>query len=185
MKQFLTWLLLAVTLAGCINVGASGDLMNDIAPRKVESVVATADDAAAIANLALRLLRDETMPSGNKLLSPLSIVVALGMTANGAAGETRNQMEAVLGLPVERINAVMAGLADGGEMLHLANGIWFRDRDLTVRRDFLQINADYYGAAARRTAMNSDTVKEINAFVEDNTAGMIKDMLEKEPSTRT
>lgn len=178
MKRFLALLLLAAVLVGCTNVSASADLMDGITPGAVDAADVTAADAAAIAALALTLLRDEAVPA-NALISPLSIVAALGMTANGAAGETRSQMEAALGLPVEQINALMAGLSAGDDTLRLANGIWFRDADLTVRADFLQTNADYYGAAARQTAMDADTVREINAFVEENTGGMIKNMLDR------
>lgn len=180
MKRFLSLLLLTSLLCGCISASASDDLMAGVTPGEVSAAEATADDAAAIADFALTLLRDADIRGGNTLISPLSIAAALGMTANGAARETLTQAEAVIGLPRDRINAVMAGLPrDGAGTLHLANGIWFRDHDLTVSPAFLQTNADYYGAAARQTAMNDTTRREVNAYIEDETNGMIKDMLDK------
>lgn len=180
MKRFLALLLLTSLLCACIPAGASNDLMAAVTPGSVSAAEATDDDAAAIADLALTLLRDEDIRGGNTLISPLSITAALGMTAGGAAGETLAQMESTLGLSRDRLNAVMAGLPrDGDATLHLANGIWFRDHDLTVSPAFLQTNADYYGAAARQAAMTDATRREINAFIEENTAGMIEDMLDK------
>lgn len=41
------------------------------------------------------------------LVSPLSVLYALGMTANGADGETRAQMEEVLGASVDDLNAYL------------------------------------------------------------------------------
>ena len=40
----------------------------------------------------------------NTLISPLSVLSALSMTANGAAGSTLEQMENVFGLPVTELN---------------------------------------------------------------------------------
>ena len=57
------------------------------------------------------LLR-QTDTGGSTLLSPVSVVYALAMTANGAAGETLTQMESVLGLPLEELNACLRAYAD-------------------------------------------------------------------------
>ncbi|MBQ3125620.1 MAG: serpin family protein [Clostridia bacterium] len=180
MKRILALLLLPALLCACVTADASADLMVGITPGQVTSAAAESADAAAMASLALTLLRDEAVSGGNALISPLSIFAALGMTANGAAGNTLAQMETVLGLSRERLGAVMAALPrDGDATLHLANGIWLRDHDLTVSPAFLQANADYYGAAARLAAMTDDTRREVNAFIEEETAGMIKNMLEK------
>ena len=177
-KRFGSLLPLTALLFGCASAGTSQDLMADIAPATVESETISPEDAAALADFSLSLLRDHTPSAENTLLSPLSLAAALGMTANGAAGETRAQMERTLGLPADRLNALMAALLhEENDTLHLANGIWFRDHDLTVKPTFLQTNADYYGAAARQAAMDDATCREINRFVQKETAGMIKDML--------
>ncbi len=180
MKRILALLLLPALLCACVTAGASSDLMADITPGSIDAAEATADDAAAMADLALDLLRHDSIRGGNTLISPLSIIAALGMTANGAAGETLAQMETTLGLSRDRLNAVMAALPrDGSATLHMANGIWLRDHDLTVSPAFLQTNANYYGAAARLAAMNDATRREVNAFIEEETNGMIRNMLEK------
>ncbi len=177
MKRLLTLALSALLLTACVGAGAT-DLMTDIVPAAAKSDAVNEADASAIADLALVLLRDPSMAGTSALVSPLSITAALGMTANGAVGDTLAGMEAVLGLSRDRINTLMAGLPrDGAATLRLANGIWFREDDLTVKPEFLQRNADFYGAGAQMTPMNDATRRAVNAFIEEKTAGMIRDML--------
>ena len=65
---------------------------------------------AAIGNLGAQLLRAVREPGVNTLLSPLSISLALSMTANGAAGDTLAEFEALLGADVDTVNANAASL---------------------------------------------------------------------------
>lgn len=124
---------------------------------------------------------------GNVMISPLSIQLALAMTANGADGATREEMETLLGgeLSLEVLNQYLrtyvASLPSGEKYkLNVANSIWFRNiPSLTVRDSFLQINADYYGAAAYKSPFDASTVKEINDWVNDHTDGMIPTVLEE------
>lgn len=58
------------------------------------------------------------------------------MTANGAAAETRQEMEALLGgdIPLEELNrylySYVNGLPNSSEgKLQIANSIWFRDEE--------------------------------------------------------
>jgi serpin B len=113
---------------------------------------------------------------------------ALAMTANGAGGETLAQLERLLGggIPLAELNEYLYSYAKAlpnapKSKLGIANSIWFRDdKDrLKVEPGFLQANADYYGAAAYRSAFDSQTVKDINGWVKKNTDGMIDSILEK------
>lgn len=49
-------------------------------------------------------LLQENFKDKNILISPLSIISALGMTANGADGQTKTQMEQVFGTDVDTLN---------------------------------------------------------------------------------
>src|SRR5699024_341751 len=87
--------------------------------------------ADALPAIAVELLR-QTDEVRSTLLSPVSVVYALAMTANGAAGETLAQMESVLGLPLEELNAYLRTYTDRlpeetGGRCSLDNSIWFRD----------------------------------------------------------
>ena len=179
---FLCVCLLAGTLSGC---GGKRDLMQGITPAAVSDIAAPADGAGVASGLSLRLLRQEMEDGENVLLSPLSILCALSMTANGARGETLAQMEQVLGMPVESLNAYLLAcrkaLPDEKKCrVSLANSIWFRDDDsLTVEKDFLQTNAAWYEADLYQLPFNSAACKAINDWVRKKTGGMIPEILQE------
>ena len=123
----------------------------------------------------------------NVLVSPYSVSQALGMTANGARGETRKEMESVLGSPMEKLNPAFRTFRTSAPnnkdaKLKTANSIWVRD-GYAVREDFLQTNADWYGADAFSTAMDESTVTDVNNWVNYNTDKMIPSVLGKDDIT--
>ena len=174
-----------VLLAGC-GASDSRDLTGDVVPREINfSQEAPKDAGEAAARLGLGLL---SLSEGeNPLLSPLSILYALAMTENGAAGETLAEMETLLGRPVEELNAALgAYLADKSDSaqgtLHLANGIWLREGEgFTAEPDFLQVNADCYQAGIYAAPFTDATLRDINAFVKEHTDGMIDGILSELP----
>ena len=174
-----------VLLAGC-GASDSRDLTGDVVPREINfSQEAPKDAGEAAARLGLGLL---SLSEGeNPLLSPLSILYALAMTENGAAGETLAEMETLLGRPVEELNAALgAYLADKSDSaqgtLHLANGIWLREGEgFTAEPDFLQVNADCYQAGIYAAPFTDATLRGINAFVKEHTDGMIDGILSELP----
>lgn len=131
------------------------------------------------ADFAVRLLRNCMKPGENTLVSSLSVLTALAMTANGAAGETREQMEQTLNMTVQDMNAYLFRFTDPvHEELKLANSIWFRDTEqLTVVPEFLETNANYYQADVYRAAFNTATIDAINNWVSTHTDGMIPKIL--------
>ena len=130
--------------------------------------------------LALSLLSHTSAPGENQLLSSLSVMLALGMTANGANGETKAQMERVLGLSVEELNGFLLGVLQSADQdaLHLAQSIWFRDIGFSVKETFLDTNANYFGADAFSAKFDKSTVADVNAWVNEKTQGMIEKLLD-------
>ncbi|MBQ8400599.1 MAG: serpin family protein [Clostridia bacterium] len=163
------------------------DLMKNITPNPVFAKELADVSDAAVTDFALRLFRTGMEDGKNTLLSPLSVLAALSMTANGTKGETLSQMEAVLGMPVEELNTWLhiytANLPEEETYkLHLANSIWFTDSPtFTVNEDFLQTTADYYDAGIYRAPFDQSTCDAINSWVSDNTDGMIPQILEQIP----
>ena len=175
---------LVPTLSGCRHKIVAADLMAGITPRESGEPATVPDDGAAFAvDFAARLFR-ATYDGKNTLLSPLSALVALAMTANGAAGETRAQMESALGITVGELNAFFAAYLaslkkDDGVTLAVADSIWLRDDPrFSVKEDFLQINADVYRAGAFRAPFDKTTVKDVNQWVKDHTDGLIDKILD-------
>jgi serpin B len=178
-----------LSLTGCIGTTAqAADLMAGVKSNAVGANVDLAgDNAGAVAGFAVNLFQNSVAPEANTLISPLSVLCALAMTANGAKGETLAQMEDVFGLSVPELNdylhAYLEYLPSGDKYkVSVADSIWFKDdAGLTVEKDFLQTNADYYGASIYKTAFDDTTLKDINTWVSDNTDGMIENILDKIP----
>ncbi len=173
-----------LNLIGCTKISAS-DLMEGITPNNVESVAITDEHKDAYANFALELVKKVASGEGNTLVSPLSVYFALAMTANGALGDTKAEMENVLGLSTEQLNLFLhsyltESAKDKHSTLHIANSIWFKDsKQFSVNLNFLQTNADYYGAGAFKAPFDDSTLRDINKWTEDNTDGMIEEVLDK------
>ena len=179
---------MAVNLTGCTMEVQAKDLMDGITPNQVNALDDLGSQNADVTDFAIRLFKASEESGKNTLISPLSVLCALAMTANGAEEETLAQMEEVLGMTTEELNlylySYMQNLPQGEKYkLSLANSIWFTDDErFTVNLDFLQTNADYYGADIYKAPFDKQTLKDINNWIEEKTDGMIKDALDDIPS---
>ena len=144
------------------------------------------DESFTLAQIrfALNLLKETASVSGydNLLLSPLSVVLALSMTANGADNDTLTEMESVLGLTAEELNEYFTAYLsypsmNGNCLLYLANSLWIKD-GYEVKQDFLQTNANCYSASVYSSPFDEQTVKDVNNWVKAKTDGMIENMLD-------
>lgn len=120
----------------------------------------------------------------NALVSPLSMMMALSMAANGAAGETKWVMEKALGgFPIDELNKYLYTYLSNMPAyktvsLSVKNAIWVKDGS-GINKDFLQSCLDYYDADAYMAPFNNTTKDEINNWISENTGGDIKDMLKE------
>ena len=178
---------MAVNLTGCTMKVQAKDLMEGITPNNVDALDDLSSQNADVTDFAIRLFQASNEKDKNTLISPLSVLCALAMTANGAEEETLAQMEEVLGMTAEELNlylySYMKNLPQGDKYkLSLANSIWFtEDERFTVNQDFLQANADYYGADIYKAPFNEQTKKDINNWVKQNTDEMIPEILDRVP----
>ena len=178
---------MAVNLTGCTMEVQAKDLMEGITPNNVNALDDLSSQNADVTDFAIRLFQASNEKDKNTLISPLSVLCALAMTANGAEEETLAQMEEVLGMTTEELNlylySYMKNLPQGDKYkLSLANSIWFtEDEHFTVNQDFLQTNADYYGADIYKAPFDKQTLKDINNWVKQNTDGMIPEILDQIP----
>ena len=189
MKKLIALLLvfaMALGMTACSQVSAN-DLMKDV-PAKAVDVLPNMDaGAAAAADFGVRLFKTSMEEGKNTLISPLSVLYALAMTANGAEGETLAQMEQVLGMDVDNLNSYMLAYLDllpesKDYKMSLANSIWFKDDpNFAVEQSFLQTNADYYGAGAYKAAFDEGTRNDINNWVKEHTDGMIPEIIDEIP----
>lgn len=181
----LAMLLPLAAMSGCTHISAD-NLSEGVLPGEVTGKKTDPTFEESSADFALKLFRATARGEENALVSPLSVMLALAMTANGAKGETKAQMEALLGggMDIEDLNGYlytyMKSLPSSEKAkLALANSVWFRDTEsLDVRAAFLQKNADYYSADVYKAPFDKKTCDDINRWIEENTDGMIKKMLD-------
>ena len=155
------------SLTACSTEVKAADLTKGITPKNVSG--RDADEAFALAQtgFALGLFKESASVNGydNLLLSPLSVSLALSMTANGADGETLAEMEKVLGMPIGELNEYyvqyMSSLPNGENCkFHIANSLWVKD-DFDVKQDFLQTNRNYYSAPVYTSPFDKQTLSVI------------------------
>ncbi|MDO4315759.1 MAG: serpin family protein [Oscillospiraceae bacterium] len=188
-KRALAMLLCLMTAVSALLSGCSaqaGDLMSGVEENPVSADAALdGANAGLVTDFGVRLFQESFGGGENTLISPLSVLCALAMTANGARGETLAQMEAALGLPVEELNQYLHAYTNAlpsakKTKLDMANAIWFKDAEsFTVEQDFLQANADWYGAGLYKAPFDAGTCKDINDWVKKRTGGMINGILDE------
>ncbi len=162
------------------------NLMSDISPKTVEKSDDLTDGNRAFYDFTVSLFKENQVNGDNVLISPLSVLCALSMTANGANGDTLKEMEKVFGLSASDMNKYLYSYINSLEQgekfsLKLANSLWItNDETFKVNNDFLQINADYHSPQMYSVDFNSeDTVKDMNNWVKKNTDGMIPSIIDE------
>jgi serpin B len=186
----------AALLSACGDDEASAsELVMSKAPRTSADPAAASEAASALSLFSTDLYAILERTEGNLVFSPYSAAVALAMTRNGAAGETLDQMSAVLhanqaGDLDAGLNAIDQALATRpGEYkwadetvkleLATANQLWGQ-RDYPFHDAFLDKLAASYGAGIRLVdyiKATEDARKAINAWVSDQTRERIPELI--------
>lgn len=126
----------------------------------------------------------------NATVSPLSVSLALGMTLNGAVGETKTEMEKALhlsGLTTSEMNEyykVLQSTLPGIDPLTkvgIANSIWY-DKDFQVKSAFLQTNVTYFNAYTKALDFKASWAKDtINNWSSLKTNKLIPSIVDEIP----
>jgi serpin B len=197
----LAWVMAAAACTKPSTPGATVVATGTAARSAVARAVVPASEAgpatAAISALGTSLYRG--IAAGNQgrniVFSPLSVESALAMVRNGAAGETRAQMDRVLsagsGDTLDRaLNAldtalvahngpVTVGPTKGEIGLRTSNALWAQD-GFVLYAAFLDVLARHYGAGVNVVdfARATEAARtRINAFVSEQTNGRIPAVL--------
>jgi serpin B len=136
----------------------------------------------------LRAVHDEEARDRNIFLSPLSASMALGMTLNGANGETFDAMSATLGfggLDLRQINTSYRTLIellvdlDPAVGVAIANSIW-HSRNVTLQNEFLGNVRDAFESRIEALDFGNSkgALKIINGWVDKATKGRIPTILD-------
>ena len=137
---------------------------------------------AALTDFGLDLLqksRDKEKKA--TLVSPLSVALALSMTANGAEGDTLAQFQEVLGdgASIEAINVACRALTvvyrnlGGSTKCSIANSLWV-DPEGQIRHDFIGKCRGVFDAQVFSAELSDPgIVKDLNGWVSKHTNKMI------------
>lgn len=188
--SFVLVLIMAVNFAGCAGQVSAAELTAEITANKVYGKSADDKFTKSQFEFYTKLFKACVKERKNEsvFISPLSVQLALAMTGNGASGETKSQMEKLLGgtIPLDELNEYLysyvnsLGSADEYKV-KIANSLWLRDDEnrLQAENDFLQKCCDYYSAEVFKAPFDSQTVKDMNSWVSEKTDGMIKEIIDK------
>lgn len=131
------------------------------------------------AAFAAELLRQCRKDGENTLVSPLSAALALGMTANGSAGETREAFRKLFGMDPDTLNSWAAaaqrdyGGLGGSTRSTLVNSLWC-DPGLELLDPFTARCQKNYGAELFLADLREKaTVDAVNKWISDATEGLI------------
>jgi serpin B len=185
--KLLSTLTIAAALAGCESPSGSGAPLAEL-PRPLTSSEERIIQASN--HFAFGLLREASRRDSldNFFISPLSASMALGMTMNGARGETFTGMRSALGFgamePAE-INAAYHGLIDlllgldNSVDMRLANSIWVR-QNFPLHDAFVKSSQESFDARVTALDFSSPaTLGTINGWVDESTNGKIKTILNR------
>ncbi|MGM9521998.1 MAG: serpin family protein [Oscillospiraceae bacterium] len=155
------------------------------------TVTADEQDCAGVNNFGTELLRRAAGRDTNPVISPLSAYLALGMTMNGAGGDTLSEFSAVLGGDNGYVNTLSSYITQsleetkGSTILNIANSAWV-DTQANIYESFLEDALDYYGAQVFSADLDTgEARKAINSWTEEHTQGLIPELLEENLSQYT
>ena len=125
------------------------------------------------------------------LISPLSVTVDFGMVNNGAVGDTRDEINRVLGYQegtVDGLNAfcqtmlVQAGKVDPSTILNIANAAVINKKWVPLKDDFTKtIQSTYEAEVIYKIFEQDDVMGLINNWCKEKTNGMIPKLLDAQP----
>ena len=184
-------------LSGCAQVSAAKELT---APKLSVTPSNSEEVNGALAGFGLELLKKardanaETAMNSDMdhvpfstLVSPLSVALALSMTANGAAGNTLAQFQDVLGGGVDlvELNTACAQLmADyrglgGSTKCAIANSLWV-DPEGQIKDEFIGQCRGIYDAQVFSAQLSEPgIVKDLNGWVSQHTNKMIPEIIDQ------
>ncbi|MCD4698011.1 MAG: serpin family protein, partial [Bacteroidales bacterium] len=194
MKQILitklALILFAVALTNCNKSNIDEPSQDELYEQKIflnekAQAIVEADNTFGI-KLFKNLIENSENDQENIIISPLSVSMALGMTYNGADGETKKAMENTLelqGMSVQEINEGFKSIIDGlssvdpDVTLNIPNSIWYRD-DFYIEPYFINTNQEYFYAETHPLNFSDPaSVGIINNWVAENTNQKITTIL--------
>ena len=185
MKKLFFVVAVALMTAACSSDDVAGQAPEPVVcPGAIELTRGEEDLVAQNNDFAFRLAQVGLEAGKSQMLSPISITYALGLLNNGAAGQTQQQINQVLGFQdVEAANVfcqkmlAAAPQLDPGTQVKIANTL-FMNKGYSLKPDFIEKAANYYQADPQtRDFHDGQTLDVINQWASDHTEKMIDKVL--------
>ena len=197
MKRSIIWAVIALTMMATSTLtGCSSDSDNEkpeptICPGEKLTMELTRTEQQMVERsneFAFDLFRTAQDNKESQILSPISIIYALGMLNNGADGETLAQINKVLGFSntgADGINAFCYRMLNAAPTLDsltkvmIANNIYV-NKYYELKTDFVQKANIYYNAEPETRDFNDGhTMDVINQWASNHTEQMIEKVLDQ------
>lgn len=143
-----------------------------------------------ILDFSIDFFKHQIEDDENTIVSPQSLYFALGMTINGANGDTQQELINTLckGSDLQEFNDNISALINQTDTrtCNIANSIWLRDvQDLSLNSEFKKSSEEYLKSEIYTKKFDSKFVDTVNKWVSKNTDGMIDTILNEVPSEDT
>lgn len=176
----------------CFAFSACGDDMEPKTKERADIPLTPAEKEMAICgnnfgyNLFREIDRSQDKPV-NTCFSPISVNYVFSMLNNGADGNTRKEIQQVLGYALstpEEINVynqkmlVASHDLDPQVTLETANSLWIRN-EFPVLSSFTEVNKMYYKAEIQNVPFDFSTLDKINRWASSHTHDKIPKILDE------
>ena len=149
------------------------------------------EGSLAMNRFGVKLLQNSEIKDKNVLISPLSVMYALGMASNGAGGSTLHQMESTMGMSLDTMNRYFKAYPsylsqDENAKLSIADSVWFNtlSQNIALRDSFTNAVRENYAAEVAALPFDHKAEDQINAWVNEKTGGMIPSVIKDiDPNT--
>lgn len=178
-----SFFLMSIILMGCKSQNQNNST-TEITPETSENMLQSQNNFSF--ELFKQALKTDT-DQKNLLLSPQSIYMDFAMLYNAAEGETKKAMQNAFYLgnnSAKILNQSQFELlkilpkSDTSVVISMANAIW-HTKDLTPKKSFLEVNKKFYHAKIEAADFkNSQTISDINQWVNSNTNGKIPTIID-------
>jgi serpin B len=194
------WAAIALMMVTMMTVGCSSSSDEDnfksvvcpVEPPTTLELTRTEQEMVSSSNdFTFDLFREARDEVKSQILSPISITYALGMLNNGAAGETQQQINKVLGFSETGADGInefcykmlqKASTLDDHTKVLIGNTIYLnKDKGYDLLPAFVaKANAFYDAEPESRSFSDGNTRDVINKWGSDHTMGMIKETLRED-----
>ena len=193
MKKMFTLTLIAATLLAnaCDKTqpqSTEDNVREDIVLTKAQSDLCALSNGFTFDFMKILAARDDK--GKNMFASPLSLQTVLAMAAEGASGDTRQEMVGALrlnGFSDEEISGYFKTIipalekVDKTTVMEIANSFWSK-KSINIKKDYAAVlQANYYAECRTLDSDGIAAAREVNGWCSDKTHGMINQVVDRIP----